>query len=580
MTGVGYSEQAKADIISIFKEVKSIMGVATRRGTPNSRSSIKRVVDQWLKTPEGLEWVRNDALAVRATLAPLPPTSPSEPAPRAALGLFDPSPKVVEPPVGPGNWKRTYLLTSEQNNTQLHEEWWHNLEALARHDGAEIIIGRFVYRKDAAGQRGQEKQTDKSHETAKAGIIWSDRTEQYAFDGRRQLAPDLVWVGTSNISPTAEMPLSGMDNFTGTKSAIFPHPKHAMESVATGKHAKTKINYTTGASTEANYIQRKAGQKAEFHHVIGALIVEVDTDGEWFVRQINASSDGSFYDMDRFVSHGRVQTGHNIEAVTWGDIHEFHLEDWMKKTCWGENGILDRLRPREQHFHDLLDFNSRSHHDRKDAHEMYKKFVAGKDRVKDELTNIITFLSLAERQWCQSYVIESNHDNAYLRWVKESDHRDDPPNATFLLRSQYESYVQMDAANDDFHLFGWALGHLGYTGQARFLDEDDDHIILPEKGGGIQCAMHGHLGPNGSRGNARAFRKVGSKINVGHMHTATILDGVYVAGVMGNLDQGYNKGMSSWSHSFIITYKSGKRAMITMQGERWRGEDHDLLLVA
>lgn len=33
---------------------------------------------------------------------------------------------------------------------------------------------------------------------------------------------------------------------------------------------------------------------------------------------------------------------------------------------------------------------------------------------------------------------------------------------------------------------------------------------------------------------------------------------------------GYNKGPSSWSHSHVVTYPNGKRAVVTMRGTRWR----------
>jgi hypothetical protein len=32
----------------------------------------------------------------------------------------------------------------------------------------------------------------------------------------------------------------------------------------------------------------------------------------------------------------------------------------------------------------------------------------------------------------------------------------------------------------------------------------------------------------------------------------------------------YNKGMSSWSHSHIITYENGKRAMLTVRNGKYR----------
>ena len=84
--------------------------------------------------------------------------------------------------------------------------------------------------------------------------------------------------------------MSGLYNYTGDQSAIIPHAKLELESVPTHKEDETKLMYTTGAVTMRNYIQQKAGQKAEWHHAYSALVVEVDDDGDWFVRQINAES--------------------------------------------------------------------------------------------------------------------------------------------------------------------------------------------------------------------------------------------------------------------------------------------------
>src|SRR3546814_337856 len=82
--------------------------------------------------------------------------------------------------------------------------------------------------------------------------------------------------------------------------------------------------------------------------------------------------------------------------------------------------------------------------------------------------------------------------------------------------------------------------------------------------------MHGHLGPNGARGGAAAFAKMGRKANVGHSHQAGIYDGIFTAGTSSNLDMGYNRGPSSWSHSDVLTYKNGKRTIITHWNGKWR----------
>jgi hypothetical protein len=82
--------------------------------------------------------------------------------------------------------------------------------------------------------------------------------------------------------------------------------------------------------------------------------------------------------------------------------------------------------------------------------------------------------------------------------------------------------------------------------------------------------MHGHLGPNGSRGTPQNLNKVGRRANTGHTHSAGIWNGLYVAGTSSTLDFGYNKGPSSWTHSHIVTYPNGKRTIITVYAGKWR----------
>jgi hypothetical protein len=82
--------------------------------------------------------------------------------------------------------------------------------------------------------------------------------------------------------------------------------------------------------------------------------------------------------------------------------------------------------------------------------------------------------------------------------------------------------------------------------------------------------MHGHLGPDGKRGNAANLVVVGTRANTAHSHRACIKLGLYVAGTSSELRMGYNQGPSSWSHSHIVTYPNGKRTIITMRAGKWR----------
>ena len=98
------------------------------------------------------------------------------------------------------------------------------------------------------------------------------------------------------------------------------------------------------------------------------------------------------------------------------------------------------------------------------------------------------------------------------------------------------------------------------------LNRDDSYLVA-----GIESGMHGDIGANGSRGSWQTFSKAVSKANVGHSHSAGIYDGVYYAGTSTKMDMGYNTGLSSWSNSHVITYRNGKRAIITINDNGWMG---------
>ena len=479
---------------------------------------------------------------------------------------------VTELELPPKGKVRRYILTCAQNNTRLHRVAWENLLALARHHDARVVVSRFIY--DKRMQTQMDKDAIAPGRAHSSEITWEPELLPYLADDRVTLAPGLVWCGEMNILPTAVRPLSGMEAYTGRKSAIFPHVKLAMESVPSGKYEATKLIYTTGTVTQRNYIQRKAGLKADFHHCYGGLLVEVDSDGDWFVRQLNADGSGSIYDLDLRVSGGQVTSDHTPAAITWGDAHVSQIDPVVAKLAWNEGGMLDTLRPHHQFLHDVFSFRSRNHHDRRDHHMSFRRYVAGADDVVEELEQTGAFIQMIERPWCRTIVVESNHDNALGRWLRDEPgwYARDPQNALIFLRCQLMAYQAMKDETANFLLIEQALQRYGGldADAARFLREDESFIICPDAGGGIECGMHGHLGPNGARGGANVFARMGRKANVGHSHQAGIRDGVYTAGTSSLLDLEYNRGPSSWSHSHVLTYANGKRAILTLWNNKWR----------
>jgi hypothetical protein len=485
-----------------------------------------------------------------------------------------------------------YVLTCAQSNTYVAESVWETILGIAKYYNAEILVSRFTYNKSAylkywGGTQKAGKPDDSDEDISTEGASdatllrdkgWFDpRVQPYYCDKRVELAPGLVFCGELNILPTAVRPLSGLEGYTGRKSTIVPHVKIALDCVASGKHEPTKFMYTTGTVTKKNYIQKKEGQKAEFHHCYGALLVEVNSSGDWWVRQLNADRRGRIYDLgDRqdgvLLFHGKsVKKKQRVEAINWGDIHVQELDKASRDVNWAEGGFIDLLRPRYQFGHDTFSFVSRNHHDEKNCHRNFQKHVEGIDSVLDELRTTAHFLEVAHREGTEFVLVDSNHDRALTKWLQLADYRVDPRNAEIFLELQARVYRGLREKDENFHLLEYALRAYGgpLMSRVRFLREDESFVICRDSSGGIECGDHGHLGPNGSRGAPLAFSKMARRGNRGHTHIASIIDGGYTAGVTGKPKNfSYLRGPGAWSQSDIVTYPNGKRQIVT----KWRNK--------
>lgn len=488
-----------------------------------------------------------------------------------------------------------YLLTAAQNNTAVHSKFLRALEQyrdwLANKHArpTRLQVSRFTYNKTAY-DNAQLAKPGRAPTASDHDELWYDEAiGPYICDGPEvnqiELAPGLRWCAEMNILPTATNPLSDLQTYAGENSAIFPHAKVALRSVPRMPGEHPRFLYTTGAVTQLNYIQRKAGQKAEHHHVFGALIVEVNSTGDWWVRQLNADKNGCFYDCPGGsvvkVTPDGVEEGHRAEAITWGDVHAGEIDEDVKRICWGEPlsppgvletqeckpvPIIDCLRPRYQFYQDLHSQRSQNHHDRSFSRR-YEKYVKQQDGVLEELQQVQEFLHLAHRDWCQAVVVNSNHDRHGERWLDEADYKADLPNAKFFLQAQLTRVCAIEEGNDRWSFLEWALRQLGCP-EIRFLCIDESFVVGPRHHP-VECGLHGDLGPNGARGSTRNLATLGRRNTKGHSHVAEIIDGTYSAGTC-QLNFSYNHGPTSWSISHVPCWPNGKRCILTQRaGKYW-----------
>ena len=519
-----------------FAKLGSQRAVAKKMGIPRT------TIQDWLKV--------RDAMPA--------PTTPA-------------APMIVKLPRGKRAVKR-FIFSSAQDDTPVHRAFLDNLQAYGDHLNAFVYVSGYTYNKRLFGDHSKLSDSAR-YDSAIAGLLLNKRVE---------IGNNLVWLGDMNTLPTAVSPLAGFETHTQQKWGIVPHAKVQLVSVPTLKHQPAKQLLTTGSLTVPNYVQKRAGIRAHWHHQIGAVLVEIDGEGRQFARHLLASGDyGSFQDLTTRVADGEVSDGHRVHAITWGDIHAERIDEMVALGAFGLDAhdsfklertgtsMLDWMMPQYQFFHDVLDFFQRNHHNIDDPHFRIKMAVNGTEKVEDGIRKVAQFLFQTQRHWCKSVVVASNHDAALTKWLKTADWRADPINAEFWLRAQLAAVQALHANDTSFHPLQWATNQFG-------LNLDDVHFLKPDESfvihSGIECGMHGHLGANGAKGSPRAFTVAGPKANLGHAHSPSICDGIFTAGTCSQMDMGYNAGLSSWAPSHIVTYPNGKRTIVTMQGDRFCAE--------
>ncbi len=452
-----------------------------------------------------------------------------------------------------------FIITAAQNATPVHEGFWKSLLVAAKHLKAELIVIPIRYKNPTSTWSASQDNEER----------WADEVRDYLFNTRKKLCANLVLLGDVKAQPTASSPLSGFEGLTGGESSIIGHTKVQLKVIPVPSGLFPKVLTTTGACTVANFTDTKAGKLGEFHHSLAAVVVEVE--GRRFhMRQISANKEGVFTDLDKVYGPTGVSKAPPALGLVMGDTHARFIDPAVEAATFGSGGIVDLLDPQTLVWHDVLDGYAANPHHIGNPFIKFAKWKSELGDVRAVVQHCVDFLD-KHTKGRKSVVVASNHDNFLSRWVMREDWKTDPENAQFYLQTAAAMLdtcgmsPQGTVYGDPFRYW---VTRLSYNPEVSCLGSDESFTLA-----GIECGMHGHQGPNGSRGSIKNLSRLGSKVISGHGHTPGIEEGHFRTGTSTPLRLEYTNGPSSWLNSHVVVYASGKRSIITIIDGSWRLRD-------
>lgn len=449
-----------------------------------------------------------------------------------------------------------YLITSAQNATEVHAPFFRALRTAARHLKAELVVIPLRYKNPTSVWTREQESDD----------WWAEEVMPFLHNTRKKLNPNLVLAADVKIQPTASSPLTGFESLTGAESCIIGHPKMQLRTVPAPSGRMPKILTTTGACTKRNYTDSKAGKLGDFHHFLGAVLVEI-SGRKFHLRQINADrEDGSFTDLDKVYRGGEVSKAPPALGLVLGDTHVRFTCPQVDRATFGPGGIVDVLAPKVLVFHDLLDGHTVNPHHRGNPFIAEAKRKAEKMDVETEVREAVEFVK-ARVGGRAGVIVPSNHDSFLARWVIETDWRSSGSKAFYLETAQAMlASTRLGPGGVEYaDPFRYWVDRLKGDAPIACLGPTDSLVI-----GDVECGSHGDKGPNGARGSLKNLSRLGARMVSGHTHTPGIEEGHYQCGTSSQLRLEYNHGPSSWLNAHCAVYANNKRSLIIVVDGEWR----------
>jgi hypothetical protein len=457
------------------------------------------------------------------------------------------------------------VVTSAQNVTPIHDGFFSTLLNYCKVNNAKLIVIPYRYKNPTSVF------SDKEHEW------WDSKLTKYLYDDQFKVSKHLQILGHIKKQPTAIQPLYGLDGQTGLDSAIVGHPKIQLKAIPTPSQELPKILASTGAVTLPNYTDSGAGWRGLFHHSYGAVVVELDRKNDIFhLRHVHGDREtGAFYDLDKFYTPSTVTSSQKASVLVTGDTHAIFMDPEVEKATYtNKDSIVNVLRPKNLILHDVLDGYSISHHHKHNDIVRYGKHHFERGNIEKELQITADFIDRVSKEGMLTYIVKSNHDEHFDRWLQEAEPKNDPENARFYHYMKYHQFSSIQKTNTGFSTIDpfvfWCNNPdkekgLLHKHLVKMLKRDESLFV-----NNIEFSFHGDRGSGGAKGSLYNLSKVGPKLVIGHSHSPGIYEGVYQVGVSSYLNLEYKTGCDSWLHTHCIVYPDGKRTLINIIKGKWK----------
>lgn len=371
-----------------------------------------------------------------------------------------------------------------------------------------------------------------------------------------------LWLSTVKTQAKVVNPISGWDETVTSKDAsiIVSSPKQYLKNVAALKCKTPKAVMSTGACTVNNYkndlgMSQKSSARAKEAHKFGAIIVEVQDDNLFHFRQVQMKN-GSFTDLyAKYTPDGNVTLAKDTVLVM-GDSHAGATDMTLLKDIL--NKLVAYGSISEIVLHDLCDSRPVSPHDQGKCMTRALQYQKGQFELKKLFTEIVDYLNLITDLGVKVTVVASNHDEHLNRALEKLPQwLADAPNSETLIKMAGFYFTNRLAPLLEFCVKNIPDVKLRNPERIKWLQEDESYVRH-----GCELGQHGHAGTNGSKGSLKQYSCCVGNAVIGHSHSSGIIGDAFQVGTTSELDQGYNKGLSSWTRTCCLVHADGTKQLI------------------